>query len=290
MRYRAALAMAAGVLQGTPALALDWNDNEVAYWYGSTFREPGVSKDGAARDIPKNILSLSHADGYSLGPNFAGTNFLDVDILKSSSADPQSGSGGMGAVEVYLVDRQDVSLGALSGGDAFRFGPVRDVMVEVGTDINTKNTTFESDKRMPVAGLAAQFDVPEGFWKAAVLWDKEWNHNGLTGRDVTFKSTVRLETSWNIPFALAGQHFTFEGYGIYNGPKGIDGFGDKMRNEVLIHSQVMLDAGSWFGNPGLLKVGGGFQYWLNKFGVDHTTTQGALESAPFVRVASEFRF
>ena len=284
MKVWAAGMFAVGVLAWAPAHAFDWNVNEVAYWYGSTFREPGISKDGSARDIPKNVVSLSHADGYALG-----TNFIDVDILKSSSADPASGSSD-GAVEVYVVDRQDFSLTALTGSDRFRFGPIRDVMIEAGADINTKNTAFESDKRMPVAGLAAQFDVPAGYWKAAVLWDKEWNHNGITDRDVTFNSTLRLETAWDVPFALAGQRFTFEGYGIYNGPKGIDGFGDKMRSEVLIHSQVMLDVGSWFDHPGLLKVGGGFQYWLNKFGVDHTTTQGALESAPFARVASEFRF
>jgi hypothetical protein len=276
-------AFAAGLLAPGVAQAFDWNNNEAAYWYGSTFREPGISKDGAARDIPKNVLSLLHADGYSLG-----TNFIAVDVLKSSSADPASGSGD-GAVEVYVVDRQDFSLNALTGSQEFAFGPVRDVMVEGGVDLNTKNTVFAPYKRMPVAGIATVFDVP-GFWRVAALWDKEWDHNGITDLEVPFNSTLRLETSWEVPFAVGATHFTFEGYGIYNGPKGFDGFGAKTRSEVLIHSQVMLDVGAWFDAPKRLKVGGGFQYWLNKFGDDHTTTQGALESAPFARVASEFRF
>lgn len=269
-------------MQAGPAWALDWNSNEVAYWYGSTFREPGISKDGAARDIPKNVLSVSHADGYSLG-----SNFIDVDILKSSSADPAP--SGDGAVEIYVVDRQDFSLNKITGSQRFAFGPLRDVMIEGGIDLNTKNTAFAPFKRMPVAGVAAQIDVP-GFWKVAALWDKEWDHNGISHRDVTFNSTLRLETAWEVPFALYQAHFTFEGYGVYNGPKGLDGFDAKTRSEVILHSQIMLDVGAWFDAPKRLKVGGGFQYWLNKFGADHTTTQGSLEAAPFLRIASEFVF
>jgi len=283
MRGFCAVLACAVVLIGHPAYALDWNSNEVAYWYGSQFREPGVSKDGAARDIPKNILTLSHADGYSFGQNF-----INIDILKSSSADPQSTSGD-GATEVYVVDRQDFSLNKLFGTSAFTAGPIKDVTIEAGIDINTKNTAFTPYKRMPVAGMAALFDVP-GFLKVAALWDKEWNHNGIADQNVTFNSTARVETSWEIPFALSAAHFTFEGFGIYNAPKGKDGFNAETRVEVLLHSQIMLDVGTWFDHPKILKAGLGYQYWFNKFGADHSATQGALEAAPFLRISSSFEF
>ena len=266
-----------------PAYAFDWNSNEVAYWYGSQFKEPGVSKGGQARDIPKNIVTLTHADGY----RWLAT-FLNVDILKSSSADPANNSSD-GATEVYVVDRQDLSFNKLSDGTTFAVGPIRDVMFETGLDVNTKNTTFAPYKIMPVAGLAAAFDVP-GFWKIALLWDKEWNHNGIVDNNVAFNSTTRFETAWETPFAIADAHFTFEGFGIYNAPKGVDGFGAKTLNEVLIHSQIMWDVGSYFDAPQILKIGGGYQYWLNKFGNDHTATQGSLEAAPFLRIATHFSF
>ena len=275
----AALALICSILS-SPAWSFDWNNNEIAYWYGPQFKEPGVDNGG---DIAKSILSLKHVDGYSLGQNF-----INIDILKSNSDDPASNSS-EGAVEIYVVDRQDVSLNKLTDTTAFSFGPIRDLDLDAGVDINTKNTSFDSEKRMPVAGLAAFLDVP-GFWKVALLWEKEFNHNGITGKDVTFNSVARLETAWEVPFKICDAHFTFEGYGNYNGPKGIDGFGDKTKDEVLLHAQVMLDVGSWFDHPHLLKIGGGYQYWLNKFGDDSAITQGSIETAPFVRIESDFSF
>ena len=267
-------------LSSVPAYAFDWNNNQISYWYGSEFKEPGVSNGG---DVAKNIVTLMHADGYSLGQNL-----IVVDILKSNSSDPASNAS-EGATEIYVVDRQDFSLNKISNSSVYSFGPIRDVTINAGFDLNTKNTSFDSYKRMPVAGLAGFMDVP-GFWKIAILWEKEWNQNGITHENVTFNSVARLESAWEIPFAVRNTHFFFEGYGNYNGPKGVDGFGNKTKEELLIHAQVMLDVGAWIDHPRLLKIGAGYQYWLNKFGDDSALTQGAIETAPFIRLESAFSF
>ncbi len=266
-----------------PALAGNWNSNEVAYWYGDDFREPGVSKGGLAEQIPKNIVTVTHVDGIGFLENF-----INIDVLKSTSGDPAESSS-FGATEVYVVDRQSLSMNKMLETKAFAYYPVKDVELVAGIDVNTKDTAFAPFKRMPVAGMALSFDVP-GFWKVAALWDKEWNYNGITNTRVNYDSTYRFETAWDIPFAISAANFTFEGYGVLNGAKGIDGFGDKTKDELLIHSQVMLDVGSWFDHPKLLKISAGYEYWLNKFGANNTTTRGAFAQTPFVRVSTVFSF
>jgi len=263
------------------AHAGDWNSNEISYWYGDNFREPGVAKFGKPADVPKDIVSIAHADGIG-----SMENFIDIDVLRSIGADP-SGTSNTGATEIYVVDRHDIFLNRVLDVSMPHF--IRDAGLEFGGDLNTKNTAFDPNKRMPVAGLATFLDVP-GFCRIALLWDKEWNNNGITHTRVAFNSTARLETAWGIPFSIAKANFTFEGYGDYNGPKGTDGFGAKMQNEILIHSQIMLDVGSWLDRPRLLKVGGGYEYWFNKFGNDHGLVQGSLASTPFVRISSAFSF
>jgi hypothetical protein len=46
----------------------------------------------------------------------------------------------------------------------------------------------------------------------------------------------------------------------------------------------MYDVGTLFDSKGY-EVGVGFQYWLNKFGNDHTKMPGCLETAWFVEAA-----
>ena len=272
-RIGGALAM---TLAAGQAQAFDWSDTQLRAWYGPNFREPGVHGD-----IAKEILSGTHADGYEWG-----SNFFNIDFLKSDRRDASS-DGRDGALEVYAVYRHDLSLNKISGTKAFAFGPIRDVMVEVGADANTKDTTFDSEKRMPVAGLAFAFDVP-GFWQVAFLWDKEFSHNGIVGRNVIYNSTERFETSWDRPFMLGGQAMDFEGFGLINAPKGTDGFGAKTKTEYLAHPKLMADVGADFDDPGHLKIGVGYEYWLNKFGNDHTSVYGSEANAFFGEVDYHF--
>jgi len=260
----------------------DWNANELRYWYGPNFHQPGVGDAaGKAVDIPKNIVSLTHADGYAWG-----TNFVNVDFLKSTSADPANNSTN-GAFEVYAVYRHDLSLGKTVDAKAFSFGPVRDVMIEAGGDLNYKNDTFVSLKRLALAGLAFDIDIP-GFWKVALLWGKEFIYNGVTKRNVTFDSTPHFETAWAYPFQIASRNVNFEGFGLVTLPKGRDGFGNQSRTEILLHPKLMMDIGDLFGDPKRLWAGFGYEYWHNKFGNNEQEVAGASQNAFFVELALHF--
>jgi hypothetical protein len=267
-------------LAASPARALQWDDNAVRYWWGPAFAEPGNPNN-----VPKNILSFTHVDGYKWGGNF-----LNIDLLYSNSGKADNVQGltevkSAGAAEVYIVYRHTLSLNKITSSKAFELGGVlRDVGIELGADLNTKNDAFAARKIMPVAGLSASLNVP-GFLNVGVLLDKEWNTNALPGvsKEVTFNVTPMFTAAWGIP--LVGP-IAFEGFALANLPKGKDGFGNDTATEVLLHPKVMIDLGPFFGSKGY-QIGAGWEYWLNKFGNDNSAAfnPGFKQSTVFLEAA-----
>jgi len=276
-KMRRSLLALAALLAAAPAFAAEWQDNAIGYRWGSAFKEPGVvDSNGTAKDVAKSILSFTHVDGWKYGGNF-----LSFDYLTSTSADPAVG-GNSGAAEFYLVYRTDLSLNKVTGGKTFSFGPVRDVSIEAGVDLNTKNTQFGSQKVMPVLGPVVSFAVP-GFLNVGVLASREWNRNGFAGgKAVVFDTTAIVATSWGIGYGPA----TFAGFANLILPKGKDGFGGKTKTELLIHPKILVDVGSFVGFKHTLEAGVGYEYWYNKFGNDHTKLKGCVASTPFIEVAA----
>ena len=118
----AALLMAAAVLSA-PAYAFDWVDDEVTLSFGPTYAEPGVASGTHPRgsEITKEVVTFTHADGFAYG-----TNFVNVDILKSSGADPANNSTA-GAIELYSVFRNVLSGNKISGTNNFVRYPKNDL-------------------------------------------------------------------------------------------------------------------------------------------------------------------
>ncbi|HEX7622827.1 MAG TPA: hypothetical protein VF400_04590 [Anaeromyxobacteraceae bacterium] len=265
-------------LAALPAQALDWSDNAFHYWWGPAFAEPGNPNN-----VPKNILSFTHVDGYKWGGNF-----LNIDMLYSYSGKADNVQGltevkSAGATEVYVVYRHNLSLNKITGSKAFEVGGVlRDVGIELGADLNTKHNAFAARKIMPVAGLSASLNVP-GFLNVGVLLDKEWNTNAIVGKEVTFDVTPMLTAAWGIP--VFGP-IAFEGFALANLPKGKDGFGADTKTEVLLHPKVMVDLGTLWGSKGY-QIGAGWEYWLNKFGNDNDApgSLGNKQSTVFLEAA-----
>ena len=270
------LVAACGVV-AQPAQAAEWSDNAIRYWVGTSFKEPGVGANGTdGTDIAKNVFSFTHASGYKYGGNF-----LNVDVLLSSSVDNANNSNA-GAAEIYAVYRTDLSFNRISGSKMFSFGPVRDVLLIAGADLSAKNTAFAAHVMKPVAGLALSFDVP-GFLNIGALAEKEWNNNGLVGKGVEFDATLLLTAAWGIP--LGTPALEFEGFANVILPKGNDGFGNPTKTEVLLHPKLMGDVGALWGNPKSgFKLGVGFEYWLNKFGNDKNNpfAPGSEAKTPFL--------
>jgi hypothetical protein len=263
-------------LAASSARALQWDDNAIRYWWGPAFSEPGNPNN-----VPKHIVSFTHVDGYKWGGNF-----LNIDLLYSNDKDPVQGLATVksaGAAEFYVVYRHTLSLNKVTGSKAFQLGSiVRDVGIELGADVNSKNNAFASRKIMPVGGVSVSFDVP-GFLNLGVLADKEWNTNAIVGKEVTFDVTAMFTAAWGIP--VFGP-ISFEGFALANLPKGKDGFGADTKTEVLLHPKAMIDLGYLWGSKGY-QIGAGWEYWLNKFGNDNSApgAAGTKQSTVFVEAA-----
>jgi hypothetical protein len=282
MKKLAGLVALAAACASAPACAFTWSDTSLGWSYGPDYHEPSLTDaQGNAKDVGKNTVTFTHADGYTYG-----TNFFNVDMLLSNSADPASNSN-MGATEFYAIYRHNLSMNAVTHSQAFTWGPLKDLTLDTGFILGSKNNAFASSKRAIVIGPNFELDVP-GRWDVALLYYKENNNNGIVGQRVTFNSTWSIESSWGVPFHVGPLAASFEGFLDVVGPKGKDGFGNDTKTELLFRPKVMFDVGALFGHKNAFQVGAGWEYWVNKYGTNHRTTPGALQSTPFVTADIHF--
>ena len=259
-----------------------FSDTSIGFRYGPDFSEAGVvAANGASADIAKRIVNLTHVDGSA-----SGGNLLIVDGSLSDSSDPDK-SGDRGAHEVYLIYRHTFASNAFFGGH-HAFGPVRDTDLVAGFDLNTKDTGYAPRKRMFVLGPQFQFAVSKGFLSASLLVEKEYDHNSIVERPENFATTWAVESAWMAPLQIGTIPAQFEGYLDIYGPKGRNDFGDPTKTETLFHPRLMLDIGSLAGHARRVYAGIGFEYWYNKFGVDHAITQGAIQHTWMIEAAAHF--
>jgi len=259
-----------------------FSDNSVSYRYGYGFREPGVTNSAHANgiDIPKHILTFTHVDGGAIW-----SNFINVDALFSTSRDPANNSDA-GAIEVYGIYRGDLSLNKATKSEMFSYANIlRDVTLQVGGDFNTKNTAFAPAKKLLVFGPDFQWNIPGGFLSTAIQFSKEWNNNGIVGRSVDFDPALEFEAVWSVPLGFTHLPLSFTGFGNLINPKGRDGFGNGTKTEILTEPRLSLDVGALaFDRPNKVDAFIGYQYWLNKFGNDHTKVPGSLANTFFFGV------
>ncbi|HNX94151.1 MAG TPA: hypothetical protein PKL14_03230 [Holophaga sp.] len=244
-----------------PAQAADWSDTYLGYRYGTQFREPGI--DGT---LEKNIIQLSHASGWAYGGNY-----FNADMLLSDKNDP-SNNGKTGASETYVVYRGSLSFGKISKKD-LGFGPVKDISVTAGFDLDSKNNAFASKKRFMCLGPTLNLAVPKGFFDIGFWACHEQNFNGIVGKSVDYKVTWMIGASWGIPFEMGPVSAKFEGFANHIAPKGKDGFGVETKAETVANLSLVADLGAAFGAKGKVFAGLGYEYWNNKFG-------GANSDAP----------
>lgn len=275
---RLILAAALAVGAHAAAHAQGFSDNELSYKFQPDSREPATYN---GHDIAKSIVTLTHVDAG----NFI-SNFVNVSFLKSDNHDPANNSS-QGAAEVYAIYRGDISSGRLLG-NKISFGPISDISFQFGGDANTKNTAFAPQKDMIVFGPNIHFKVP-GYLSLAFHFDKEWGNNGIVGKSVSFDPTLEMEAVYMQPLTFTGLPLRFEGFANLVLPKGKDGFGAQTATEVLTDNQLVLDLGQLiFKKPHLLDGFVGWQYWLNKFGNNHTNVVGSLESTPYFGIGVHF--
>lgn len=290
VRLASGLAVAAATVTGpTGGAAADgiiqWSDTFAGVRYGTTYREPGSTED-----IEKGIFQLGHVSGWTYG-----TNFFNLDILKATSESEEPNKDGDGsAQEIYFVARETLSSAKIFG---FTYGGIiSDVGLTLGTDLSYKNDAFNARVRKFVVGPTISFNVP-GFAQIGVQAYFEHNNNRfakLAGPpfdpSVDFDPTWRVDGAWGIPFEI-GLPFMFKGFFALTGEKGDDAFGNATAAELLVETALLADIGPSVGSDkGMLYLGLGYQYWLNKFGNDPDVTglDGTEASVP--QLVAEFHF
>ncbi|MHB1374421.1 MAG: hypothetical protein ACYC5W_07245 [Thauera sp.] len=269
----------AGALLAAPAVsqAATWSDTFIGYRYGTDFREPNNTKD-----VEKHILQFTHASGYSVGQNF-----VNLDIFQSDKADPTERGGSNGATEFYLTYRHQVHLGK-AFDKSLAFGPVKEVAITAGVDLNTKNSPVQPRKRLLVVGPTLKFDVP-GFLDVSLLFGKEWNHNnfGSVDKEIAFDPQWIISAAWGIPFNAGPVPLKFQGFANYLSEKGDDYNGKKTKAETLMRASLMVDVGQMaWGKKNTLLMGVGYEYWRNKFG--NHGIQGVDVDAPTFQMEWHF--
>ena len=139
--------------------------------------EPQGTDVGFPHFFPKQIANITHVDAYQYG-----TNFISVDVLKSTGADPAAPAltsyTGEGSTEVFATYRATFSGNAVTHSHTFSYGFIKDVSLEYGGDLESQNTTFAPQQTDFVVGPQLSFDVEGVFTLSAMLY-KEYNHNGL---------------------------------------------------------------------------------------------------------------
>jgi len=263
------------------ATAADWSNTSIAYRTGNRFAEPFNTQD-----IRKDILQFTHASGYTYG-----SNFFNLDVLLSDKTDPSSKGASTGAQEFYVVYRNTLEWGKLTG-TPLQFGPVRDAGFAAGFDLNTKNDAgYNSKKRMVVAGPTLMFDVP-GLLSVGVygLWESNAPYSTFTQVGTPryhYDPHPMLGAVWALP--LGASKFTFEGYANFIAAKGRNEFGRATAPETNIDVQVMYDLSALVNaKPKRFRAGLAYQYWRNKFGNDSRTIPGATARTPMLKAQYQF--
>ncbi|MCJ2059617.1 hypothetical protein MKL09_24135 [Methylobacterium sp. J-048] len=298
---------AATVMAAPPPSFFSFSDTVVSYRFQGPAAEPGlyvIRPNGTAnggyapREVPKNVVNLFHANSWAYG-----TNLIWLDILRSGSQDPAGDKRifdkGVGATEVYLIYRGVLSPNKVFDTNAFAIpGLVKDIGLSFGADINTKDTTFDSEKRAGTFGLSFAFDVPAGFVNLKVQGYKEFSRNGFAGtkiqpglqpgfdysdfRSVEYKMTPEFELTYTIPLPFTGLPLSLAGFNTIILPKGRYGFTNDNDTQLEFVSQtnLVLDIGQLVDNaPNRVEAFVGFQYWHNKFGADPRRTINTEEKA-----------
>lgn len=261
------------------AVAADWSDTSLALTNGSKFHEPFNNSD-----ISKNIYSLKNVSGDKYG-----TNFINVDMLQSNSKEQLPGTNVYGgAQETYVVYRRLFDLNKITGKDT-SMGPAKGMGITAGFDWNTKNDSYGSKKRMFAVGPTWMMDVKHGFFNVSLLNLSESNQpNGVANR-YNYKNHWDLSLAWGL--ATPVDNLEFEGWADFIQSKGNNEFGNPTKAETHIWGALMYDVSAPLGAAkNTFKLGGGYEYWKNKFGNDANgpAGPGAFAKTPFVR--GEYHF
>ncbi len=280
------------------------NDNRLTFAYEFTGSDPGFANKTA-----KQVYAFTHFDVWAYG-----TNFINLELLKSDHADPASPcpilqrTGCAGAVEFYGLIRSTFGFNQIFNTKAFTIGPLRNVSFEVGADSETMNQFLAPSKKSLVAGLQFAFDLPyKGYFNVAPLFYKEWNHNafltpafvaplgpGQPDGNLDYRGTWAVELNYYMDLGFLPeslQYFAISGRAGWYGPKGtgtstaLVPLAVNPQTAIELNSEpirLTFDASKAFWGPKyshFTDVWVAYRYWQNKFGLDHNVNPACIAPA-----------
>jgi len=252
------------------------------YVFGPNYRNPFITTpaqpDGA--DISRNNIEFKHIDAWKYGHNL-----VEIIIKKSSDVEPAAG-GGTGALGLYSIFRSGVGINRIAGAPIVAIGPLRDIDIQAGMNLETKSTDYAPQERTLYFGPNLQFRIGAGFLNVGLHLRKEWNHNGNLGVNESYDVDFNIEPVWHIPFQIGGARLAFDGYADYNTPKGKDAAGRDTRAEFIARPLLKLDISPVVGRQShVLELAVGFEYWHDMFGKDADRVPGASQFTPVFTLA-----
>ncbi len=285
---KAAIVFAALALSPSYAHAwgIDYQDTYLSIRYLGQDKQPGYGKN--VNEVAGNI---AYANGWTYGSNFVSLDFEDFNH-RGDPANSVTGAADSNSFELYAVFRTVASGNKITGSNMFSYGPIRDVGIQFGLDLDTQNDQFASYKKLITVGPQFSINVPRGFWNITVGLAHEWDTNAflVNGNGTNFDPTYFIETAWAFPFAAGPVPLNLTGFATLVGPKGGGATGDFYhRIEIILHPKLMVDVGALIGYaPKKLEAGVGFEYWHNKFGNVPQYVPGTEQRAAFVEVGYHF--
>ena len=258
------------------------NDNSMSYHYEFTASNPGSGVTG------KDVLTFNHFDVWAYG-----TNLLNIDWLRATNPNttpaapcgfPNANTGCPGYTEWYGFLRSTLGANQLLNTKAFSAGPLTNVSLLAGIDLNTDNTNLASRKRSIEGGIQFNFAAPyEGLVNVGVVAYKEWQHDGIAaqlgtnpGGNLNFNPTWGIEIVYNQPlgFLPSSIPLSYNALATVHGPKGNGEPGAPPRiTEYYIQQALILDFGQIIADrPNLFSVWAAYRWWFNKFGLNPATT------------------
>jgi hypothetical protein len=271
------------------------NDNRLTIAYQATGVQPGFPGTTA-----RQVYAFTHFDTWAYG-----TNFVNAILSKSDHNDPAApcpiyGKGCAGETDFYGIVRSTFGFNEIFKTRAFTWGILRNVSAQIGADVNHENTFQAPSKQAGVVGLQFAFDLPyKGFFNISPLYYKETNHNsyltpaftgggGIPDGNVNFRGTWAVEMNYYMDLGFLPEYLplSVSGRAKLIGPKGTGTdvvIAGNLPRKTEFYSEpirLTLDAskvlwGATYSH--YLDVWVAYQYWQNKFGLDHELSSNCIK-------------
>ncbi len=178
----------------------------------------------------QQILTFEHVAGTSWGDSFMFLDHLRGDDGSRSNYAEWSPRISLCKVAEYCVSN----------------GLIKDVLVSTTVEMSSGATNF-------LYGVGLDLNVPQ--FQFLQL-------NFLRRQNDSVKNNWQLTTAWALPFKMAEQDFTYDGF--------IDWFNstDDQSSSMNFTSQLKWSMGKALGLSNKLYLGVEYVYWLNKYGIE----------------------